>query len=266
MMGYARVLVAILSTAVLGLGCQAKDSSKEQVQAVEVEALASEPPAPEPAAAPKPPPPPPGQPDPRAIYYVPLEGDEPQRGPDDALFTIVAFGDYQCPFCKGSEETMKQLLDKYPGEIRVVWMNFPLPGHPHARPAATAALEARAQKGNAGFWEMHDRLFENQGALSRSDLERYAKEQGLNVRKFREALDTDKHTADIERDLALGEQLGFPGTPAFYMNGQYMAGFPLKTWEAGMQLRRSLYERAVQQGVPKAELYERIIVNGKRTR
>jgi protein-disulfide isomerase len=214
-------------------------------------------------AAPRPAAPPQGQPDPRATYRVPLTGSEPQKGPDDALITIVAFGDYQCPFCKGMEPVLEQLTAKYGDDLRIVWMNFPLPGHPHARAAATAALEAQAQKGDAAYWKMHDKLFANQQALGRNDLERYAKELGLDMKKFRAALDSDKYAQVIDREIALGNSLGIPGTPSFYMNGRYMAGFPFQTWSYTIDRRLVEYRRLVTSGVPRSALYETLIANGK---
>ncbi|MBW2551922.1 MAG: thioredoxin domain-containing protein, partial [Deltaproteobacteria bacterium] len=99
----------------------------------------------------------PGQPDPKAVYKVPLKGNEPQKGPDDALVTIVEVSDFECPFCGRVEPTIKQVVDKYGKDVRVVWLNNPLPFHKNAKPAATAALEAQAQKGDKGFWAMHGR-------------------------------------------------------------------------------------------------------------
>ncbi len=262
------LLTLIVST----VGCRDASRSPERVEPVEsetqraapeasAEKLASEPPS----QAPKFAPPPTDQPDPRAVYHVPLSGNEPQKGPDDAMFTIVAFSDYQCPFCKNMEPTLEALRDKYPDEVRIVWMQFPLPTHPRSRPAATAALEAQAQKGDRGYWQMHDKIFENQRALSRADLERYAKEMGLDMREFRRALDTDEYAEIIDEQVALGTRLGFRGTPAFYMNGQYIPGLPLPAWESAIRLRRPIYERYLRSGTPKSALYETIIADGKKS-
>lgn len=249
------------------LGCRANEGGQETTQTLDPETMT----APESNAPPPEPVEPerkpvlaaPGQPDPRAIYRVPLQGDEPQRGPDDALITIVEFGDFECPFCKDAGPTLEQLLQKYGDDIRLVWLNFPIPGHPHARSAATAALEAQAQKGDQGFWQMHARLFADQRALGREDLERHAKELGLNMRKFRRALDTDRYAEVIDRQVALGTALGVPGTPSFYMNGQYMAGFPFQTWSYTIDRRLVPLRTMIESGIPRSELYERIIADGK---
>jgi len=257
-------LVAMVALLGLLAGCRAKETT----QAVESpsgdegetnEVLMSEPPPPARKVVEAAP----GEPDPRVLYQVPLQGNEPQMGPDDALITIVEFGDFDCPFCKQRAPTLVQLREKYGDDLRVIWMNFPLPGHRNARPAATAALEAQAQKGNEGFWRMHDKLLANQGSLTRETLERLAKELGLNMRKFRHALDSNKYAEAIDRDVALGEKLAIPGTPSYYMNGLFMAGFPFQTWSFAIDRHIGRLKRVVESGVPRSELYERIIADGK---
>lgn len=205
----------------------------------------------------------PGELDPRVVYRVPLLGDEPQTGPDDALMTIVEFGDFECPFCKERAPTMRELRAKYGDDLRVIWLNYPVPSHANARPAASAALEAQAQKGDAGFWRMHDKLFENQGNLNRETLERLAKELGLDMRKFTEALDGDKYAGRLDREYALGVKLNIPGTPSYFMNGLFMAGFPLQTWSFAIDQRIGAVRRAVEAGVPRSEIYEKIIAQGR---
>ena len=107
--------------------------------------------------------------------------------------TIVEISDFECPFCGRVEPTIKQVEDKYGKDVRVVWMNNPLPFHKNAKPAANAALEAHAQKGDKGFWAMHEKMFANQKALTTDNLEKWAKELGLNMSKFKKALADDKY-------------------------------------------------------------------------
>jgi protein-disulfide isomerase len=91
--------------------------------------------------------------------------------------------------------------------------------------AAEAGREAFAQRGNAGFWRMHDALFEHQQNLERADLERYAQEQGLDMARFRAALDNHTHQAAIRDDMAAADATGASiGTPAFFINGKFVAG------------------------------------------
>ena len=94
--------------------------------------------------------------------------------------------------------------------------------HDHAQLAAEASLEAHAQ---GKFWEYHDKLFANQRALERADLERYAEEVGLNMGRFRAALDGHTHQAEIEADQAASRSSGARhGTPAFFINGRLLQG------------------------------------------
>lgn len=259
-----RTLAVLSVLVVLVLGCRARET-EQTAGAVEVKAEPTDnvgvAQAPEPM--PKPVAPAPGKPDPKVTYHVPLQGNEPQKGPDDALITIVEFADFDCPFCKARAPTLDQLVEKYGDDLRIIWLNYPLPFHRNARPAAVAALEAHAQRGDEGFWRMHDMLFANQGLLTRDTLEKLAKELGLNMRQFRKALDTDRYAKVIDQQYALGTRLGIPGTPAYYMNGRFMAGFPLETWSYAIDLRISEYRKMAEGGVSKSELYERIIENGK---
>jgi len=80
---------------------------------------------------------------------------------------VNVFIDFQCPFCGKVEETLKELRDSYGDRIRLVWKNEPLPFHPRAEPAAELAYEARAEKGDAAFWAVHDRIFADQAHLTR---------------------------------------------------------------------------------------------------
>jgi protein-disulfide isomerase len=204
-----------------------------------------------------------GQPDPKAVYKVPLKGDEPQKGSDDALVTIVEISDFECPFCGRVEPTIKQVQDKYGKDVRVVWLNNPLPFHKNAKPAANAALEAHAQKGDKGFWEMHEKMFANQKALTSDNLEKWAKELGLNMAKFKKALADDKYGKTIQQQQALASSLGARGTPAFFINGRNLRGAqPLPAFTALVDEELAKAKALVAKGTPRAEVYAKTIANG----
>ena len=216
------------------------------------------------AAAAKPAAAKPGQPDPKAVYKVPLKGDEPQKGPDDALVTIVEISDFECPFCSRVNPTIKSVVDKYGKDVRVVWMNNPLPFHKNAKPAANAALEAHAQKGDKGFWAMHDKMFANQKALTTDNLEAWAKELGLNAAKFKKALADDKYGKRIQEQQALASSLGARGTPAFFINGRNLRGAqPLPAFTAVIDEELAKAKALVAKGTAKAKVYETIIATGE---
>ncbi len=111
-----------------------------------------------------------------------------------------------------------------------MWKDFPLGFHQNAKPAAIAARVA----GESGkFWQMHKKLFENQSALDRPSLEKYAQELGLDVGKFKAALDSNKYGADIDADMARRvRSWGCSGTPATFVNGRKIGGaYPYDTFK-----------------------------------
>ena len=204
------------------------------------------------------------QPDPNAVYKVELTGDMlPQKGPDDALVTIVEFSDFECPFCSRVEPTVTQLVEDYGNDIRVVWMNNPLPFHQNAGPAAQAALEAYQQGGDRKFWQMHEKLFANQRALSRENLESYAQELGLNMGQFRAALDNNEHQAAITAQQAIARQMGATGTPSFFINGRNLRGAqPVQAFKAVIDEELAKARRLVESGTPRAQVYAASVRNG----
>jgi protein-disulfide isomerase/serine/threonine protein kinase len=154
----------------------------------------------------------------------PPPANAPEKGGKSAKVVIQVFSDFQCPFCKRVNTTLAQVLGDYGDKVKVVWRHHPLAMHKDAHLAAEAAAEAFAQKGNAGFWKMHDKLFDNQSALSQADLERYAGEIGLDVVRFRNALIAGVHRASVDHDATAATGAGISGTPAFVINGYFISG------------------------------------------
>jgi Na+/H+ antiporter NhaA len=139
------------------------------------------------------------------------------RGPEDAPVTLLEYGDFECPYCGRAEEVIRELLADF-GEVRYVWRHLPLVDvHVHAQLAAEAAEAAGEQD---AFWEMHDLLFQHQDALRRSDLERYARELGLDVERFDDALRTHRNAARVADDVDSADLSGVSGTPTFFVNGR----------------------------------------------
>ena len=144
-------------------------------------------------------------------------GTVPAFGPENARVQIVEFSDFQCPFCSRAASAVSQLKQKYEKDVRFVFRQFPLQMHPDARPAAIASLEAEAQ---GKFWAFHDKLFENQSQLDRASLEKHAQAVGLDMVKFKKALDESTHGAAVDRDMKLGEDVKVNGTPTIFLNGK----------------------------------------------
>ena len=147
-------------------------------------------------------------------------GRAPIRGAVSAPVTVVAFFDYECPYCARGERMLGELERRYPS-VRVAFKQRPLPFHEHAALAARAALAADEQ---GRFAEYHARIFASQSALDRASLERYATELGLDLGRFREALDSPRVAARIDDDRTQADELGVAGTPTFFVNGRRVVG------------------------------------------
>ena len=163
-------------------------------------------------------------PPPERKEVAPATADNPSRGAKNAKVTIVEFSDFQCPFCSRATATVEQILAAYPKDVKVVWRHLPLSFHADAALAAEAAQEAFAQGGDAGFWKYHDVLFQNQKAIGRADLERHARELGLDMARFNAALDRHTHQAHIGRDQDVARRAGISTTPGFTINGYFVSG------------------------------------------
>jgi len=149
------------------------------------------------------------------------EGGRPSRGPADAPVEMIEFSDFQCPYCLKANPTVNQVLSTYGDRIRFVYRHYPLPNHPNARPAAEAAQCANEQ---GKFWPYHDQLFARGGRLSDADLKTAAGEVGLDAAAFDRCVATHKYKADVDADIAAGDEAGVSGTPAFYINGRMLTG------------------------------------------
>ncbi len=193
------------------------------------------------------------EPDPPEQKSMPAPtAENPSRGPLNAPIVIHEFADFQCPFCGRVESTLAQLDAAFPNQLRWVWHDYPLPFHDKARGAAIIAREVRAQKGDAGFWKIHDRLFGDQGldnALEPAMFDKYALELNLDRAKLAAAESDGRYDAVLGRDVALARQAGINGTPAFVINGYYMSGAqPLSAFKR--TVRYALAHSSVRQAAP----------------
>jgi len=193
-------------------------------------------------------------------YRVPLSS-APIMGKDSAQVTIVEFSDFQCPFCGRVVDTVHQIEKAYGNKVRIQFRNNPLPFHDKAQLAAEAAVAAGAQ---GKFWEMHDKMFANQQKLDRPDLENYAKEIGLDMTKFKAALDQGTGKAQIQADKTLAAQLGATGTPSFFINGRPVRGaVPFDTFKKTIDEEISNANAMIKSGTPASQVYAKIIEKGK---
>jgi protein-disulfide isomerase len=147
-------------------------------------------------------------------------GTGPAFGPEDAKVAIIEYSDFECPYCSKAADAVKQLKERYGKVVRFVFRQYPLPFHQNAQLASEAALAAHAQ---GKFWPYHDLLFANQKALDRASLEKYAQEVGLDMAKFKKALDDHTYASAIKDDMKLGEAIGVSGTPTMIVGTERVA-------------------------------------------
>jgi protein-disulfide isomerase len=152
------------------------------------------------------------------LYAIGVD-DSPVRGDAAGPVTIVEFSDFQCPFCARAAPLIDEVLKKYPKGVRFVYKQFPLPMHPVARPAAHWSMAAQEQ---GKFWQMHDVLIQNQPTLDPAKAEQYAKQAGLDVKRFK--ADLEKNNAAYEKridaEMQLGEGVDVRGTPTLFIDGK----------------------------------------------
>ncbi|MEK6576743.1 MAG: DsbA family protein [Nitrospirota bacterium] len=143
--------------------------------------------------------------------------DDPFMGKKDAPLTLIEFSDFQCPFCaRFSIETLPLLKKEYieTGRLKLVFRDFPLGFHQFAQKAAEA-VNCAGEQGK--YWEMHDRIFQNQSAMKVEDLKGHARQINLNQDLFTACLESGKYDKEIKKDIDDGTRAGVTGTPTFFL-------------------------------------------------
>jgi len=149
------------------------------------------------------------------------------QGSADGSIKLLEYGDYECPFCADAQPIVKEIQRRLGDNLLFAFRHFPLANiHPHSEHAAEAAEAAGAQE---NFWEMHEILFENQGALEDENLAEYAAELGLDQKRLIREVTSGAYAQRIREDFRNGERGGVNGTPTFFINGErYDGEFDLK--------------------------------------
>jgi protein-disulfide isomerase len=224
-----------------------------------VKYLIDEKPAPKQAAKKAPPK---KQEDTKTVWKVPVDiSKEAVKGPKHAQVTIVEVSDFECPFCAKTAPTYKKIMETYGDKVRVFFKHTPLAFHKNAPLAHEASLAAGAQ---GKFWEMHDMLFENQKKLTRPDLDGYAELLGLNMGKFKKALDKGTYKAQIAEDMAMAEKVQAKGTPNHFINGRKLTGAkPFEEFKAVIDEEIKKTDGLLKSGTSLEDLYSKLIAKGK---
>lgn len=188
---------------------------------------------------------------------VAIREEAPSVGPANAKVTIVEWSDFQCPYCAKAAATIRQVLEAYPNDVRLVLRHQPLSFHEHAQLAAEASMAAHEQ---GRFWEFHDRLFSNPAALTRRELEEHAAALGLDAGRFARALDERKFRAYVEQDAREGLAIGAKGAPVFFINGRELVGAsPFTEFKKIVDEELARANELLDKGTPSSELYARLL-------
>ena len=154
---------------------------------------------------------------------LPIRPTDHIIGPENAKYTLVEYGDYECPNCGRLYLVISDLQKDFADRLRVVYRHYPLSGiHPHAQQAAEAAEAAAAQ---GKFWEMYDLLFENQTHLNQTHLKAqhlhsYAERLGLDLSRYTAEMDDEIYLQRVREHMESARQSGVRATPTFFVNGR----------------------------------------------
>jgi len=158
------------------------------------------------------------------VTYIPTVDDDPVIGADNAAVTIIAFEDWQCPYCAAAAPILRAVLEQYPNDVKLVYRDFPIYTI-HAQ-ANVAALAGECADDQNMFWQWHDIVYERQSLLTSAPDVFYdwAEELGLNTEKFTSCLTSEKHSAEVSRDQNAGVLAGVVATPTFFVNDYKVEG------------------------------------------
>lgn len=152
-----------------------------------------------------------------AQLRIPVTSHDHILGNDNAIVTIVEYGDYQCPHCGAAQPILAQILAHFGSRLRLVYRHFPLV---EVHPFAGAAAEAVEFAGSRGvFWPMHQAIFANQHLLSIPLLISLAANLKLSPIALRDALASGTFATKVQGDFIGGVRSGVNGTPTFFVNG-----------------------------------------------
>jgi protein-disulfide isomerase len=195
-----------------------------------------------------------------AQYTVGLGLPGHQRGPDDALVTVVVWSDFQCGFCARNAPDLDRLVRNHPDDVRIIYRHMPIAGHRDAQLAAEASVAAAAQ---GKFWAFHDQLFAAQDKLDRAGLEGAAVAAGLDMAPFRAALDDRRYHEAVAAEAAAASALGVTGTPAMFVNGSPVEGaVGYDAIAALFDAHRSAAGSLIAHGIERRDVYGMVMLSG----
>ncbi|WP_437676036.1 DsbA family protein [Sorangium sp. So ce131] len=195
--------------------------------------------------------------DPLDAGPVPVTRVDPARGSRLAPVTIVVFSDFECPFCKVLDGTLRELGRRYgPDQLRIVWKSYPLPFHKQARPTAEASMAVFAHAGTRGFWAFHDAIFESDERLSPEVVATALRRAGVTPGQVGRLVEESKAARKVDADIALAGRLGVTGTPTSFVNGVLVTGVePEESFAAIIDAQLAEARALRAEGTPPEQIY-----------
>lgn len=152
---------------------------------------------------------------------TPVSSRDHIRGANGAKVTLIEYSDFECPFCKRFHDTMKQVLEAYPGKVKWIYRHFPLGFHANAQKEAEATECAYELGGHEKFWQYTDKIYErttsNGTGFALANLPKLAKELGLNQQDFETCLNSGKYQDYINQSVSQAQTAGIQGTPGIIL-------------------------------------------------
>jgi protein-disulfide isomerase len=195
-------------------------------------------------------------------YKVKLRGDEPTKGAEDALVTVIEFADFQCPYCAKGAEPLDEILEDHPEDVRLIYKHYPLPFHRKAPAAARAAWAAHRQ---GKFWEMHDWLYSRDADIT--GIKDQVETLGMDWEQFSKDSVTQEASDAIDDDMMAGGLVGVSGTPAFVVNGHAYKGLKREQqWRQIIDSELEVARQLVEDGTARADVYAKLMEDAKESR
>jgi len=195
-------------------------------------------------------------------YKVKLRGDEPTKGADDALVTIIEFADFQCPYCAKAAQPLEEILDDHSDDVRLIYKHYPLRFH---RKAATAARAAWAAHNQGKFWEMHDWLYRKQADIT--GIKGEVEALGMDWEQFSQDSVSQEASDAIDDDFLAGGLVGITGTPAFVVNGHPYKGLKREgQWRQIIESELEVATQLVDAGTARTDVYAKLMEDAEESR
>ncbi len=169
-----------------------------------------------------------------------VSADRAVLGSLSAPIIIVAYSDFQCPYCSRGASTIEEVRKKYGKKVAFIFKHLPLPFHSMAQPAAEY-FEAIAIQEPAKAYKFHDEVFKNQQELQSGGeklLADIAKKVGADMERLKKDLKSPKVQKRIEEDKAEAKAFDISGTPGFIVAGVSLKGaYPVQSFEEIIERR-----------------------------